>query len=305
MTVAVDASVAVRMRARLGEGPWWDPEAERLLWVDIPEGLIHAHSPATGETATVSLEQPVGFVVGTETGGYLAGTETGLVGLDSNLEPTGVVASPPDLPGVRRINDGACDPAGRVLFGTVDPTGVSSGTLWSFAPDGSMTPVVAAVAMSNGLGFSPDHRRLYYVDSATRRVDSFAYDVDAGTATHRETLIRVPEPGLPDGLAVDSLGNVWVAIWGTGEVSCVTPTGRRVATVRVPVARTSSCAFGGPALDRLYITTARADDATDPGNEGPLDGAVFVADVGATGVEPWRVAGHFEPVEIPNEGGAR
>lgn len=288
------ATVAVPPRAELGEGPWWDAERQRLLWVDIPVGRVHAHVPATGRSSAVELRSPVGFVVGAGAG-YVAGTAAGLVRLDGDLGPCELVAAPPDLGGERRINDGACDPAGRVLFGTVDPSGATSGTLWCCWPDGRLVALLDGIAMSNGVAFSPDGRRLYYVDSPTQEVQSFAYDLRTGRLSDRRVLCRVPDAvGMPDGLAVDAEGGVWVAIWGAGEVWRVRPDGRPGGVVDVPAENTTSCAFGGARRQSLYITTA-AGDAADACDDGRLGGAVFVADTGVTGA--W-VGGAAIPIHV-------
>lgn len=291
------AAVAVSTPASVGEGPWWDAERERLLWVDIPAGVVHAHVPATGSTTRTALGEATGFIVGRSAGGYLAGTAAGIVGLDADLEPTGLIAVPPDLDRRRRINDGVCDPAGRVLLGTVDPSGEETGTLWSMSADGEFCALVDGVRMSNGLAFSPDGRRLYYVDSLARTVDRFAYDPDTGAVSDRRCLCRVPESaGLPDGLAVDERGCLWLAIWGAGEIWRLTPDGEPAGVVNVAAARTTSCAFGGPDRDRLYVTTARdgAGDL-DARTRDVAPGAVFVADVGARGAQVWTAGGRDRP----------
>jgi sugar lactone lactonase YvrE len=280
-----DAEVAVSTPSRVGESPWW--EGDRLVWVDIPAGLINARA---GETTEVTeLGEPVGFILGRRGGGYVAGTASGLIGLDARLRPTGWTAVPPDLDERRRINDGVCDPEGRVLFGTVDPSGAAPGTLWSMSPDGVFTALVDGVGMSNGIAFSPDARRLYYVDSLTRRIDSFRYEVATGAASDRRCLCRVQD-GLPDGLAVDAQGGIWVAVWGPGEIRRLTPAGDRIGAVRVGAARTTSCAFAG---DSLYITTAR-DGASDldSRDRDRHPGAVFVAEIGIGGAKVWSAAEH-------------
>jgi sugar lactone lactonase YvrE len=279
--ISWSATLAIRLHADLGEGPWWDAPRRRLLWVDITAGRVHAHVPATGQSNTFELPDLVGFVVGARAGGYVAGTAAGLVRLDSELAPRGSLGVPPDLEGERRINDGACDPAGRVLFGTVDPDQKTTGTLWCRWPDGKLVAVLEGIAMSNGLAFSPDNRRLYYVDSPTQEVQSFAYDVRTGALSDRRVLVRVPETiGLPDGLAVDDEGYVWLALWGAGEVWRISPDGRSAGVVNVPAECPTSCAFGGARRERLYITTARAGAREH-------DGAVFAVDAGVTGAAPW------------------
>jgi sugar lactone lactonase YvrE len=275
-----EATVAVAMQARLGEGPWWDEPRDRLLWVDIVARRIHTYAPASGNVSTAELPDPVAFIVG-RGDGYLAGTAAGLVALDADLRPAEMVAVPPDLDG-RRINDGACDPAGRVLFGTMDESGERTGTLWSHSPEDGLVAVVDGVGLSNGLGFSPDERTLYYVDSRARRLDAFRYDARTGRVSDRRDVWHLEyDEGLPDGLAVDTEGCVWVAIWGAGQVRRLTPDGRHVATVRVGAAGTTSCAFGGRRRDRLYITTAQEDG----GDGSKPAGSLFMADFGVQGAQ--------------------
>lgn len=287
-----DAAVAVDAACRLGEGPWWDAPRERLLWVDIEDGLLHAYLPACGETATVALGEPVGFVVGREGGGFVVGAASGLVALDDELRPLGHVATPPDLlDGRCRLNDGVCDPAGRVLLGSVAPGGALAGTLWRWSPVDGFAALARDVGMSNGLAFSPDGRWLYYVDTAIQSVDRFAYDVETGTASRRTPFQCVPaSAGMPDGLAVDAEGCVWVALWGAGEVWRLSPEGERVGTLRAAASRTSCCAFGGPARDRLYVTSARAGGADTELDRVGAPGALFVADVGVAGAPVWAAA---------------
>ena len=286
-----EASVAVPMSSALGEGPWWDSGSDRLMWVDMPDGLVHVHSPATGSLDTTKLADTVGFIVGRSDGGYVVGTAAGLVTLDGDVRPTGNIGAPPDLDEHRRINDGVCDPAGRVLFGTVDPSGSETGTLWSLSQDGTFAALVDGVRMSNGLAFSPDGRKLYYVDSLTQLVAGFRYDPLTGQLFDRQSFFRVPEHvGLPDGLAVDESGCVWLAIWGAGEVWRLSPGGEHVGTVRVPASRTTSCAFGGAERDTLYITTAREGGPDREVDRVGAPGALFVAEVGASGASVWTAA---------------
>jgi sugar lactone lactonase YvrE len=288
----VKASSAAAPASALGEGPWWDDERGRLLWVDIDGGRVRTYAPDVERADAVAAVGPEpSFVVGRAGGGYVVGTADGLLALDAALRPLGIFARAPDLDGGRRMNDGACDERGRILFGTIDRAGQRTGSLWSWSPERPLAQLADGVQLSNGLAFSPDGGRLYFVDTPTRRIDVFAYDGERGVAADRRPFFRVPhEAGLPDGLAVDRDGGVWMALWGGGEVWRIAPDGRHVATVRVPTPNTSSCAFGAPGGGRLYVTTAQAGDG-EGGPGGPWPGRLFVADVGADGAPVWKAAG--------------
>ncbi|MFF0450014.1 SMP-30/gluconolactonase/LRE family protein [Streptomyces sp. NPDC004609] len=173
-----------------------------------------------------------------------------------------------------RFNDGGCDPDGRFYCGTMAyDVAPGRGSLLRLDTDGSVTRVLTGVTISNGLAWSPD--------TATGRVDAFDYDTERGL-TARRTAVRIPDAaGLPDGLAVDAEGHLWVALWGGSAVHRYTPQGRLDAVVELPATQVTACAFGGPDLDRLYITTSRM--GLDPAAE-PLAGALFRADVGVPGL---------------------
>jgi sugar lactone lactonase YvrE len=283
-----DASAVAAPPSALGEGPWWDDERGRLLWVDIAGGRVRTYAPDVDHAGAAAIGPEPAFVVGRKGGGYVVGTAEGLLALDGELRPLGILDRPPDLDGGRRINDGACDQRGRIVFGTIDPAGLRTGSLWSWSPERPLAQLADGVQLSNGLAFSADGRRLYYVDSPSQRIDVFAYDHERGVASDRRTFFRVPrEAGLPDGLAADRDGGIWTALWGAREVWRIAPDGRHVGTVRVPTPNTTSCAFGGAMRDRLYITTAQADDA--PGEHEA--GRLFVADVATQGAPVWKAAG--------------
>ncbi len=272
------ARVLADTAAEIGECPLYDPLAERVLWVDIAAGLVHEHLLERGVTRTVDLGTSVGFLVPRAGGGFVAGTGRGLLVLSADLTVKDCLAVPPDFNDGLRINDGACDAAGRVIFGTVDPRQERPGTLWSLGADG-LAPLADGVAMANGIGFSPAGDRLYFVDTLTQAIAEYRYDLGSGALGDGATLLAVPAAaGLPDGLAVDAEGDIWLAVWGAGEIWRLTAAGDHVGTVSVAAAQTSSCAFG--LGDRLLITSARE------GLTAPLagcDGALFVADVGVSG----------------------
>lgn len=246
--------------ATLGEGPYWVPDDECLLWVDISEGQLHRTDVASGSTESVKLDA-VSAAFPAAGGGILTagGNQLTLRFLAGGEEkqPPRVVAEAPAREGVR-FNDGGVDPAGRVWIGSMHTDESEPlGELYRLDPDGTLTPVVRKVTISNGLGWSPDGSRLYYVDSPSRKIDMFDYDSAAGEASGRRVFadLRYAD-GVPDGLTVDADGCVWVAMWGGAAIRRFTPAGKPDVMLPVPVARPTSCAFGGPDLSDLYVTSA-------------------------------------------------
>ncbi|SDI20935.1 Sugar lactone lactonase YvrE [Actinokineospora alba] len=274
---------------KLSEGPVWDARAQVLTWVDILPGLIHTAElvprpevPDLRLLHTVSLDRAVGAAVPRESGGLLAAAGTGFRFVPGDQEFAGL-----DLPddGVaRRMNDAKCDPCGRLLAGTMAfDARPDAGALVSLDSAGRVRTLLDPVTISNGLGWSPDGRLLYYADSATHRVDVFDYDLETGDLGGRRTFAEVAD-GAPDGLTVDAAGRVWVAIWGAGEVRAYHPDGSAHAVVPVPAAHVSSCTFAGPDLDVLVITTAtEGRSAADLAGE-PDAGRLFTCKPGATGL---------------------
>lgn len=276
--------VAVRAEAELGEGPTWDAEAARLIWVDILGRRVHTYDPATGRRTVRTTGQHVGAAKPRAGGGLVLNLRDG-IGL---LDPDGSLrmAHREAVPG-RRANDAAVAPDGSLWAGTMryDET-PGGGTLSRLTADGTHTTVLDDVAVSNGAGWSPDGRLMYYVDSPTRRIDVF--DHDGGRISGRRTLAVVEDgAGFPDGLTVDADGCVWVALWDGAAVRRYTPDGRLDRVVELPVPRTTACAFGGPDLTDLYVTTARTG-LTAP---HPLSGSVLVVPGAGTGVAQPAFAG--------------
>ncbi|WP_184791757.1 SMP-30/gluconolactonase/LRE family protein [Streptomyces sp. 3211] len=294
---------------RLTEGPVWHAGRGDLLWVDITAGLVHraplvardddSGLPDLGDRTTISLDRPVGAVALCASGGLLAAAATSFLRVDEAGAATEFAApAVPDDGTPRRFNDAKCDPSGRLLAGTMayDAT-PGAGTLYRLDPDGTVTTVLSPVTISNGLGWSPDGRLLYYADSPTHRVDVFDHDPATGTLSARRPFADTSPAGMPDGLAVDTEGRVWVAVWGAGQVRAYTPDGALHAVVTVPASQVSSCAFAGPDLDLLIITTA-ADGLTAAQLAAqPHAGRIFICRPGATGLPVTPFAD--DPAQLP------
>ncbi|MFC9699180.1 SMP-30/gluconolactonase/LRE family protein [Streptomyces sp. NPDC056943] len=292
---------------RLTEGPLWDDRRQELLWVDIPEGLVHRAALTDGEDgpdlallATLRFDRPVGAVALCASGALLAAAGTSVLRLAEGSPVADAVAlAAPVLPDdglPRRMNDAAVDPAGRLLAGTMAyDESPGAGSLYRLDGDGLVT-LLDSVTISNGLGWSPDGSRLYYADSPTGRVDVFAYDPESGALSDRRPFAvldrGVLDRGVPDGLTVDSAGRVWVAVWGGGEVLAFEADGTLHARVEVPASHVTSCAFAGPARDVLVITTATEGLDEDRLRAEPDAGRLFVCRPGTTGLPATPYADH-------------
>lgn len=256
---APDVELVVDAGADLGEAPAWDADAQRLLWVDITAGLVHRFDPATGLEAVFDVGRPVGaavpagdgrMAVATKDGFWLLELATGEMELLAPVEAT----DPETL-----MNDGKCDGAGRFWAGTKDVKGRQPlGSLFRLDPDRNLTRVLSGITIANGLGWSPDGRTMYYIDSATYGVDAFDADPESGAISNRRRLVDLPRAwGLPDGMTVDEEGYLWVAFWTGSAVRRISPDGSVVSVVEFPVSLVTSCAFGGADGSDLYVTSAR------------------------------------------------
>lgn len=270
--------------AELGEGPCWDRLTGSLYWVDVPPGRVHRIDSSGGHSCW-DIGSPAGAVVPRAGGGLVIAAGVGFMTLDPATGAVGPLASAgPGNPDVR-MNDGACDRAGRFYAGTMaSDESPGKGALYRLDPDHSVTQLITGVGISNGIGWSPDNRLMYYVDSLAYRVDVLDYDPATGAIGNRRPFASLgSEQMVPDGLAVDSEGGVWVAVWGGGVIQRYSSDGQLTGVVRLPAANVTSCAFGGPALDQLYITTAAG-----PGTSG---GSLFTCPAGVTGLPAYPYGG--------------
>jgi sugar lactone lactonase YvrE len=279
----VQVSVAVSRRARCGEGPIWDPTANAVHWVDIVEGEMLVTDFATGETRATSYPEMVGAVAPRVGGGIVAAVASGFVGLDTD----GAIDRRADiLPEGIRMNDAKTDPAGRFWAGSCE-MGFSEGLggLWRLDGNWEATLVLSNLTLPNGLGWSPDARVFYLVESQSRQVLHFDFDLESGTLTSSASVLvdadAFPD-GLPDGLAVDTRGHLWVAEYAGSAIHEFSPAGIRLQTVEIPTKQTTSCNFVGPALDELWVTSAAQQ--IDPDEDAEAGSIFRVEGLGAVGL---------------------
>ena len=282
----IRADVVSAAAYELAEGPFWDAERERLLWVDIAGGTVLAGRLRADSVEVIAehrFPSTVAAVVPTADDGLLVALRDGLASITAGgVARTGRRVLPDG--DNSRFNDGACDPSGRFLVGSMSLDDREGGErLYRLDRHGTLEVVDDGLTLSNGLGWSPDGHTMYSVDSVPGIVWSRSYEPESGDMGARHQHLRIDD-GTPDGLCVDADGNLWVAVWGTGQIRCFTPGGEHVATVDVAAPHTSSVAFVGPGRDRLLITTAREDLSAAQLEEHPFSGHLFLADVGTEGV---------------------
>lgn len=282
----VTAKSVVSSACTLGEGPVWFEGA--LWWVDINEMKLHRWQPGPDTVDTRQLPERIGFAVPAADGTWRVGLESGIHTFAPDSGGLRRLCDPePDRPD-NRFNDGKCDPEGRLWGGTMSTVGEKeTGALYRFSGN-AFERIIAPVSISNGLAWNPETDMFYYNDTPTREVAAFDYNPASGDIANRRVAWQVPEKeGSPDGMTIDTDGNLWVALWGGHGVVCVDPlSGSLLGKVDVPAPNVTSCAFGGDALDTLYITTARAGMSAEHLQACPQAGNVFAA---RPGVRGWPV----------------
>ena len=299
----------------LGEGPTWDADAGVVRWVDIDRGVLYEASigaedeaeGVVGPTRTVlTVDGTLGAAVHAEGGGFLLATSRQLEHRDASgvtVATWGLIPAGQQ----RRLNDGACDPDGRYVVGSLSLESLSGGSssggsssdtdssgsgasageqLWRLEHDGTVTVLEEGLSLSNGIAWSPDGRVMYHVDTMRHSVSARSYDPFGGDAVLASVLIDTGQ-AFPDGLAVDSAGDLWIAMWGEGEIRRFAPDGTPRDALRTGVPHSTSCAFVGPELDLLVVTGAagaaapphgNGDAAPPHGNGGAVDGRLAAVD---------------------------
>jgi sugar lactone lactonase YvrE len=273
--------------AVLGEGPYWRPEDDALLWVDVARGHLYMTRVQLGETITIELDTVSAAFPAVGGGIITAGGHRLMLRATRPGEGWAgrIIAEAPARDGVR-FNDASVDPAGRVWVGSMDIKEKEPlGTLYRLDSGGTLTPVVKGATVSNGIGWSPDGTRMYYNDSPMRRIDMFDYDQATGEAYQGRMFADLSgADGFPDGLTVDADGYVWVAMFAGGALRRFTPAGHQDAVIPLPVSQPTSCAFGGPGMADLFVTTAYRDLSEAQRAAEPLAGRLLRLRPGPVGL---------------------
>jgi len=263
-----------------GEGPMWHPMEKRVYWVDIPAGRMFRFDPATARhEQCYQGEQIGGFTVQAD-GALCLFMARGAVRIWRDGFVNTILEEIPDEV-TTRFNDVIADPMGRVFCGTM-PTKERLGRLYRLDPDGVLTLLLEGIGCSNGMGFTPDGKHMYYTDSTRHEIYLFDYDAPSGAIANQRVFVRTAkDEGVPDGMTVDAEGYVWSARWDGGCLVRYAPEGREVMRVRFPARKVSSVVFGGDNCTDMYVTTAGGNKKEQ---EGSGAGALFRLNLGIQGV---------------------
>jgi sugar lactone lactonase YvrE len=285
--VSPEVTLELEIAAELGEGAFWNQKTQELYWVDILGKKLYIYNPSTKLNTFFIMPSRIGTVVpqtdstaviALEDGIYIQNTKNGSLTRLSNLES--------DMP-ENRFNDGKCDPNGNLWVGSMHlAENEPLAKLYRIAPNGTATAMLDNITISNGIVWTKDTKTLYYIDTPTANIRAFDFDTESSTISNERVAVKVPTAlGYPDGMAIDEQDNLWVGMWNGNAVVCFDPkTGEMINRIEVPAHNVTSCAFGGPNLDILYITSATVDMTEEEKAEFPLAGSVFAVNPGVKGV---------------------
>ena len=279
-------------RNTVGEGPVWSVEEQALYWVDIEGGSYHRFDPLTNAHETVDLGISIGVLALRASGGLVMATKDGFALWEQ--QALRYIAKPEEGRPSMCFNDGAVDCAGRFWAASMkqDEQPPPEGTLYRLDPDGSVHAMVTPVGVPNGIGWSPDNTIMYFTDSPLRTIFAFDFDPSTGEIANRRPFVHAPnDPAMPDGLTVDSEGFVWSAWWGGARIVRYDPDGKVERIIPVPALNTTSCVFGGPNMDELYITSAQATLTEQQQKQYPLSGDLFRLKTDIRGLEKFKFGG--------------
>ena len=273
-------------RASLGECPTWSPLEGVLYWVDINAPSLHRFDPRTGRDVAMPMPQSIGSFALRERGGFVAALRGGIWIVSPSGALERKLADAPYDPKRYRFNDGRCDPAGRFVVGSMNEArDGATAALYRLNDDGTLAELFPGITISNGLAWSPDRRTMYHADTPAQTVK--AYDYDVATSTPRNPRIFRQWSGdtdRPDGAAVDSAGNYWVAFYRGGKLVRIAPNGDVIGEYATPAMCPTMCAFGSDDLKTLYVTSARQMRSADELARLPQSGGLFAMRVDVPGL---------------------
>ena len=274
----MEINLEIDAKAKIGEGPIWSEAENRLYWIDIDDYKLFRFDPVTGRNEVFNIDQPVGTVVPVSPNKVMLGIKDGIAYYDLTVkEMTLLYPLGPDMPN-NRCNDGKCDPAGRFWVGTQDnELKDGAGALYCLDLDGTVHKKLEGLKNPNGIVWSLDHKAMYFIDTYTRKVDAFDFDIDTGNIANKRTAVIIPvEFGVPDGMTMDINGNIWIGHFFGACISSWNPrSGALLQKIDIPSKNVTACWFGGKDMMTLYVTTARAHTDKENLIKYPHAGGLF------------------------------
>jgi sugar lactone lactonase YvrE len=292
---AVDVECVFETKAIIGEGPVWSVKEQLLYWVDIPEKKVHVFNPESRSNQTFALPEMVTSASPRKSGGLVLTLRKSVAFFEPSTGKLEILPDPEeDKPG-NRFNDGKCDRQGRLWAGTMGDVDWDSpvGSLYRFDSSATLTRMEERVCCSNGLGWSPDSKTLYFAESFRYKIHAYDFEAATGNVSNRRVFATLdPNSGaFPDGLTVDAEGFVWSAQPMFGRLVRYDPKGAIERIIELPVSRGTSCMFGGKNLDVLYVTTMRGTLTDEQLAEEPLAGSLLALRPGVKGIAETPFAG--------------
>lgn len=291
---SVEAELELKTNAVLGECPVWDDTENKLYWVDILSGVVNKYDPTDKTNTEYEVGEHVGALALRQEGGLVLATKTGYAFFNPDSGKFTNISDPEiHLPN-NRFNDGKCDTAGRFWAGTLSyEQQQGAGSLYCLNTNLSVDLRLRQLTIPNGMAWDQDSDKFYFIDSRDRALYSFDYNHETGEINHRSVVTIFGKEGpLPDGMTMDTNGKLWVAMYNGYKVKRVDPeTGDTLQEITLPVPQVTSCTFGGPEMNELFITTAREHMSDEDVEEYPLSGSLFKVELPETGHPPTRFGG--------------
>jgi sugar lactone lactonase YvrE len=275
-------------KARLGEGAFWNHETNTFWWVDIEGETFHIYDHETETSKSYPVQQRIGTVVPDKDGNAIVALQDGIYRLFLHDGSLTLLAKADHDPERFRFNDGKCDPAGRLWVGSMPMDGSrETAKLYRFDHDYTLKPMLDGVTISNGIVWTADKTKMYYIDTPTQQVREFRYNNSTGEIEFSRVAVEVPrELGHPDGMSIDENDRLWIGHWAGHAVYCWDPlTGQLIAKVEVAAKNVTACDFGGKNLDKLFITTASVGMSEEEREQLPKSGGMFIAFPGVKGAK--------------------
>ncbi len=271
--------------AKLGEGSIWDYQKQVLYWIDIEEGILFEFNPVLNKTISHNAGKKIGTIVPETDNTVILALQDGIYRMFLHNDSLEFIAKPSSLLDNQRFNDGKCDPQGRFWVGSIGR--YKSCFLYCLNNEANIHEVLDSITVSNGIIWSLDSTKMYYVDTRTSQVRQFSFNGRNGSISDEKVIIEIPGfLGYPDGMTIDNEGKLWIALWGGYSVCRYDPeNGEMLQKIDVPAKNVTSCAFGGKDMDVLYITTASIGMTEEESNRLTDAGKLFCIKTGFCGIK--------------------